>query len=86
MRRLAFAHQAAAVFQLFSQEQIMKRPTLLLALAAAAAHSMALVVSPASAALVPQKPLDISFAFLYREEWNDNTRSSARYQLLNLSR
>ena len=40
----------------------------------------------ASAALVPQKPLDISFPLLYREEWNDNTRSSARYQLLNRSR
>jgi hypothetical protein len=40
----------------------------------------------ASPALVPQKPLDISFAFLYREEWNDSTRSSARYQLLNPSR
>lgn len=33
---------------------------------------------PASPALALQTPLDISFAFLYAEEWNDSTRSSAR--------
>mgnify|MGYP006191154997 CR=1 FL=1 len=32
----------------------------------------------ASLALALQTPLDISFAFLYAEEWNDSTRSSAR--------
>jgi len=31
-----------------------------------------------SAALALQTPLDVSFAFLYAEEWNDSTRSSAR--------
>ncbi len=31
-----------------------------------------------SPALARQKPLDICFAFLYREGWNDSTRSSAR--------
>ena len=30
------------------------------------------------AALVPQKALDKSFPFPYREEWNDNTKSNAR--------
>jgi hypothetical protein len=44
------------------------------------------VFAMASSAHVPQKPLDFSFPLLYREEWNDNTRSSARYQLLNPSR
>ena len=40
----------------------------------------------ASPALDRKKPLDFSDVFLYRGEWNDSTRSSARYQLLSPSR